>query len=148
MFDDKKLDKDTRIKYLTNTYWAGFGLWWAMLLMSAFLPEAYITEDGRMFIFLAAMTYAVVIVGATFWSGYSKKAREISNATPGERMSQIEQVRWSWIGGFVFMFILRLIFHDDTWYEAALFSLFVASFTAAFTYFVTLRKPKNGQTSS
>jgi hypothetical protein len=147
MFDDKKLDKDTRIKYLTNTYWAGFGLWWALLLMSAFLPEAYITEDGRMYLVIAAMAYAFVIIGATFWSGYSRRAREITNANPEVRRNQLEDVRWSWLGMFIIMLPIRLIFHDDAWPEAIVESLIFATIAAGFTYFVTLRKPKNGQTS-
>jgi hypothetical protein len=147
MFDDKKLDKDTRIKYLTSSYWAGFGLWWAVMLMGVFIPDKDISNEGRMWLLIGAMSYALVVVGATFWSGYSKKAREITNADPNERMSQLEQVRWSWIGTLLIGFTIRMIFHDDLWHEALLYSLFMATFMAAFTYFVTLRKPKNGQTS-
>jgi hypothetical protein len=144
MFDDKKLDKDTRINYLTSAYWAGFGLWWALLLMGAYLPDAYITEDGRMLFVLAAMLYAIVIVGATFWSGYSRRAREITNSTSAERKNQLEDVRWSWLGMLAIMLPMRLVFFDDVWHEAVVTSLISATMMAAFTYFVTLRKPKRG----
>jgi hypothetical protein len=142
MFDDKKLDKDTRIKYLTSGYYAGFGLWWALLLMGALLPDAYITNDGRMYLVLTALAYALVVIGATFWSGYSRRAREISNADPTERRNQLEDIRWSWLGMFVLAVILRLLTNDEPWYEAILFALFFSSFAVGFRYLVTLRKPK------
>ena len=144
MSEYRKVDKDTQIAYLNNTSFAGFGLWWVCLLLSALLPDSYISEDGRMWLFIVAMTYALVIIGSLFWSGYARKTRELVNADPGRRKNEVKSMVHSAIFGFVFMlFVYYLLDDQGSWVKAGIQALLYAGLGAAFTYLMTLRKPKD-----
>ncbi len=139
-----KVDKDTQIKYLESAMMLGFGLWFAVMLLGVFLPKEDMSERAVMWIVIITMSYAVLIVGATFWSGYSRKERELVNADPNERKSRLASLRFSALFGFTFMLILHLVIDDDPWTSAVLQALFFAVFTTLTTYLMSLRKPKQG----
>jgi hypothetical protein len=137
-----KVDKDTQIKYLEAAHMIGFGLWWTVLLIGALLPEKDISETGRMWLVIVTMTYAVMVLAAQFWTGYSRKEREYVNADPKERSGRLRSLRSSAIFGFVFMLIFWLVTEDGHWTHAVLQALFFAACTSLVTYLLTLRKPR------
>jgi hypothetical protein len=139
-----KVDKDTELKYLNSAHFMGFGLWMAILLVGSILPEEHISDTGRMWLLIVSMTYAILVVGSMIWTGYSRKEREILNANPQERKRQIAALPRSALFGFVFMLIFWLAMGDVHWTTAILQALLYAGLTSAATYFLHIRKPRQG----
>jgi hypothetical protein len=137
---NNNVDKDTQIRYLESAHMIGFGLWWTVLLVAAFLPDEDISQTGRMWLVIITMSYGALVIGATFWSGYSKKERELVNADPNERRQRVSRLWPSAAFGFVFMLIYWLITGEGDWIKALLQAMFFAVFTTLATYLMTLRK--------
>src|SRR5688572_6207119 len=118
MNEETNVDKEVQLRYLDSTTLAGFGLWWACMLISAFLPDSMISEDGRMWVFLSAIAYGVVVLGSMFWTGYSRREREIANASAVRRKKNLRQLSWSAVTWFFIMLVIGYIAEADSLLEA------------------------------